>query len=83
MKTTIEISDTIYRQVKARASLKGMTMKAFFLEALKEKLKAESRKKDEEAGWLQVFGKADAAAINEVQAIIEDEFSKVDPEDWR
>jgi predicted transcriptional regulator len=84
MKTTIEISDQIYRQVKARASLRGVTMKAYFLEALKEKLAAETRETDKETGWLQVFGKADdVAAIKEVQKKIDDEFSKIDPSDWK
>ena len=83
MKTTIEISDTIYRQVKARASLRGITMKAFFLEALKEKLESNAQSGDREAGWMQVFGKADAAATESVQKTIDDEFSKIDPSDWQ
>ena len=83
MKTTIEISDTIYRQVKARASLRGITMKAFFLEALKEKLEASAQETDPEAGWMQVFGKADAAAIKTEQKTVDDEFSKIDPSDWQ
>ena len=83
MKATIEIPDAIYRQVKARASLRGITMKAFFLEALKEKLERSAQDIDREAGWMQVFGKADAAAVKTVQKTIYDEFSKIDPSDWQ
>jgi len=45
MKTTVEVPDTLYRQIKARAALKGQTIKAFFLEAIREKLLTDRGKK--------------------------------------
>lgn len=83
MKTTIEISDAIYRQIKARAGLRGITVRAYFTEALQEKLESESRNSGAEAGWMKVFGQADTKAVDEVQAIIDAEFSKIDPSDWK
>ncbi len=83
MKTTVELSDAIYRQVKARASLKGQTMKAFFIEALKEKLHQESNLASGQPGWMRVFGKASESSIAEVQAIIDEAFSKIDVDDWQ
>jgi hypothetical protein len=83
MKTTIEISDAIYRQVKARASLKGQTMKSFFIEALQEKLRRDLSKSDTESGWMEVFGKAPESSVEEVQAIIDEELSKIDVDGWQ
>ena len=38
MKTTLDLPDRLYRQIKARAALRGQTVKAFFLDALRDKL---------------------------------------------
>ena len=32
---------------------------------------------------MSVFGKGDKEAVAEVQRIIDEEFSKIDPEDWK
>ena len=82
MKTTIEISDSIYRQVKARTALKGQTIKSFFLEALREKLESDASDANKDIGWMQVFSKADKSAVKQVQVRIDEEFSKIAPEDW-
>ena len=81
MKTTIEISDQIYRQVKARAALEGQTVRGFFLEAIREKLSSERRRA--RGGWRSVFGKADPKAVEEIQRVLDEEFSKISPEDWK
>jgi len=83
MKTTIEVPDNLYRQIKSSAVLKGQTVKAFFLEALQEKLGTTSQKSEEqEVGWRAVFGKGDKEAIAEVQKIIDEEFSQIDYAEW-
>lgn len=82
MKTTVELPDKLYRQIKARAALRGQTIKAFFLDALRDKLTAESAKPKGQTGWRAVFGKADKDDVAEVQRIIDEEFSHIDPEDW-
>ena len=81
MKTTIEISDAIYRQVKARASLRGLSLKAYFLEALREKLEGDAKTGSSPA-WMNVFGKADSETISEVQKEIDEQFSSINPGDW-
>lgn len=85
MKTTLDVPDQLYRQIKARAALKGQTIKSFFLDAIRDKLLAERGKKGgkEETGWRAVFGKASKRDVAEVQRIIDEEFSKIDPEDWK
>ena len=83
MKTTIEIADSVYRQVKARAALRGQTVRAFLLEAIGEKLAEEGTAENGPAGWRAVFGKASRRAVEDVQALIDHEFSHIDPEDWK
>jgi hypothetical protein len=82
MKTTVEVPDSLYRQIKARTALKGQTIKAFFLDAIRDKLAAEATKPNEETGWRVAFGAARAEDVAEVQRIIDEEFSRIDPEDW-
>jgi len=83
MKTTIEIPDRVFRQLKARAALKGVTMKALVLQAIRDKLEADYADRVSEPGWRSVFGKAPAGSAEEVQDIIDKEFSEIDPEDWQ
>ena len=78
MKTTIEISDNIYRQIKAIASLRGQTMKSYFMAALKEKLQREAETNKGQPGWLKTYGKIDPTEMEEIQAIIDAEFSKIE-----
>ena len=84
MKTTVEVPDNLYRQIKARAALQGQSIKAFFLDALREKLgMAVEGEEDKGLGWRVAFGAADPEAVAEVQKIIDEEFSKIDPDDWK
>jgi len=87
MKTTVEIPDMLYRQVKVRAALHGQTIKDFLIDAVRERLtnpadkNAKSGKK--KIGWEAAFGAADPKDVAEVQRIIDEEFSKTDPADWQ
>jgi len=83
MKTTLEIPDSLLREVKAHAARKGQTMKKYFIDAVKEKLYSESDADDRQIGWRSVFGKAPVEAVEEVQSVIDEEFSKVNSEDWK
>ncbi len=83
MKTTVEIPDTLYRQLKARAALKGQTIKDFLVEAVRAKLASDKAKPKGKTGWEAVFGAADPKDVAEVQRIIDEEFSKIDPDDWK
>ena len=81
MTTTIELPDSVYDQVKAHAALQGTTVDTFLVEAISEKLAEEQDQ--ERPGLMSVFGKGDPEAVAEVQRIIDEEFSKIDPEDWK
>jgi hypothetical protein len=82
MKTTVELPDHLYRRVKARAALQGQTVKAFLLDALRDKL-ARSPKSSGKTGWRAAFGAMPPEEAAEIQRIIDDEFSQVDPESWK
>jgi hypothetical protein len=83
MKTTLELPDRLYRQIKARAALRGQTVKAFFLDAVRDKLAADRDAASRDPGWRAVFGKANPGDVKQVQRIIDEEFAQIDPEDWK
>lgn len=82
MKTTVEVPDSLYRRIKVLAALRGQTVKAFFVDALREKLAISASEPVEESGWRAVFGKADDKDMAQLQRIIDKEFSQIDPEGW-
>ncbi|MCI0331689.1 MAG: hypothetical protein L0228_00510 [Planctomycetes bacterium] len=83
MKTTVEIPDALYRQIKARAALQGQTIKDFLVEAVRSKIASDKAKPKKKTGWEAAFGAADPKDVAEVQRIIDDEFSKIDPDEWK
>jgi hypothetical protein len=83
MKTTVEIPDTLYRQLKARAALEGQTIKDFLVEAVRAKLASEKPKSKRKTGWQAAFGTADPKEVADVQRIIDEEFSRIDLDDWK
>lgn len=79
-KTTVEVPDILYRQVKARAAMRGQSIKAFLLQAIRNKLSVDKTIGSKEQGWQAVFSKE---AVSEVQRTINEEFSGIDLEDWQ
>jgi hypothetical protein len=80
MKTTVDIPDSIYRQLKARAALRGQTVKAFLLDAIKDKLASRASNQKGPSGWRSVFGRATQMDVEELQPIIDVEFSRINPD---
>jgi hypothetical protein len=81
MKTTLEIPDAIFRRAKSAAAERGIPLREFVTEAVKDKLSADSR--TAEKPWMAAFGKLrhlrkESARINR---IIEEEFEQVEAED--
>jgi len=83
MKTTLDVPDSLYRQIKARAALKGQTIRAFFLDAIQDKLRSERDGGNKSSGWRSVFGKATKDDVSQLQQVLDDEFSKIDLEAWK
>ena len=82
MKTTLEIPDSIFRRAKAKAAEHGVPLRQFVTEAVAEKLRNESPAG--EKPWMASFGalrhlRKETARINK---IIEEEFEKIELEEW-
>lgn len=82
MKTTLEIPDLIFRRAKAKAAEQGMPLRQFISDAVVEKLQLsaprQQRARMELVGRLRHLHK-ETARINK---IIEQEFEKIEPEEW-
>ena len=81
MKTTLEIPDTIFRRAKSAAADRGIPLREFVTEAVREKLVADS--KQPKTPWMEAFGKLrhlhkETAKINRT---IEEEFEQIEAED--
>ena len=53
VKTTVEIPDQLFREAKAAAALRGIPLKEFFAQALRERLRS---KFGAPPRWMQAFG---------------------------
>ena len=59
MKTTIELPDATFRQAKALAASRGITLRQFFTDALEDKLRRctdNAAGREHEAPWMAGFG---------------------------
>ncbi len=86
MKTTVELPDVLFRQAKALAAARGITLRRFFTEALEERLRSRTqggRADDREPPWMAGFGAlSDLSDENRrVLASIEEEFERLPFED--
>jgi hypothetical protein len=84
MKTTIEIPDRLFRRAKSRAAERGQSLKQLVAEALQEKLSAKSgQAPPDEPEWMRGFGglRGLSAETRRVQAIIDEAFEVIEPED--
>jgi hypothetical protein len=80
MKTTLEIPDTVFRRAKSAAAARGIPLREFVTEAIKDELAA--RSKAGEKPWTKLMGKLkhlhkETVRINRV---IAEESEKIDPE---
>ena len=83
VKTTLEIPDPLFRKAKTTAAQQGITLREFVNDALREKLSTGPAKPGAEPAWMKFFGagKPFAAAIREVDRVVEEEFGRVEDED--
>lgn len=82
MKTTLEIPDGVFRRAKARAAEQNIPLCRFVSDAVADKLQANapSRRNARRvlAGRLRHLRKETAR----VDALIEREFERIEPEEW-
>jgi len=82
VKTTLEIPDAIFRRAKAKAAEQGIPLRQFVTDAVADKLRPDSFGAKP---WLKLAGrlrhlKRETARIDK---LIEDEFERIEPEEWR
>jgi hypothetical protein len=79
MKTTLEIPDPIFRRAKSVAAARGISLREFVTEAIKDKLVAESR--PSEKPWVKLMGKL--KRLHEetlrINRLIEKDSERIDP----
>lgn len=85
MKTTLDIPDPIFRQAKAKAALRGVSLRQFVAEAIEAKVSppTASRSKAADPPWMRGFGAlADLhKETRQVEARIKEAFEVIDEED--
>ena len=83
MKTTLEIPDPLFRKAKATAAQRGLTLKQFVTEAVRDKIDAKPGSAT--PAWGKYFGmfKEYSAELRSIETVIEEEFERIDPEDWK
>jgi hypothetical protein len=86
MRTTIELPDPLFREVKATAARQGMRFKDYITEALREKLG--KRPGPAEKPWMKFAGIAAhdpemVAELKRIEQIVDDNFGQIDEEDWK
>jgi hypothetical protein len=84
MKTTIELSDSLFRKVKSTAAERGQTLKHFITEAVTEKLGGNAAKSGiSRPAWMEGFGKLRRLRkeTRRIEAVIAEEFELIEPED--
>ena len=69
MKTTLEVPDELYREVKSRAALRRRKIKDYVTEGLRLALEAEERGEMGKPGPLSVFDEVRAHPLHDVGTI--------------
>jgi len=80
MKTTVESPDRLFREAKTAAAGRGLSLKSFLTEALKEKLAGRRRRPTE---WPVPPPQLAQGEMRRVLSTIGGEFSHIDAEDWQ
>lgn len=81
-KTTLEFPEKTLRRAKAQAAEEGIPLRQFVTEAVEARLREKTS--ESEKPWMKMFG--GMKHLHEenirIQKIIDEEFEKIDPEDW-
>ena len=89
MNTTIEIPHTTSWRAKTLAAANGITLKQLVTEAIEDKLRhGRKRSEIEEPAWMKLYGafaKSDKmrGETRRIQKLIDREFERINPEDWK
>lgn len=85
MKTTVELPDVLFREAKATAAREGISLKAFFTEAVANKLLKSASPAASTPAWRAGFGELKNLhrENKRIDKIISAEFETIDEEEWR
>lgn len=85
VKTTFELPRSLLARVKAYAAMRNVPMKTVVEEALEDRVASTRGAILPEPGWKRLFGafRENQDDTSKIQKIIDEEFSKIDPEDWK
>ena len=83
MKTTLEIPDAIFRRAKSVAASRGIPLREFVTEAVKDKL--DTLPKAGERPWVKHMGKLKHLhkETERINRLIDEDCEKIDVEMWR
>ena len=81
MKTTLEIPDAIFRRAKSAAAERGIPLREFVTEAVRDKLGTGA--KELRQPWMAAFGKLRRLRkeTSRINRLMEDEFEQIEAED--
>ena len=87
MKTTMELPDALFRETKALAARKGLSLRQIVVEALAQRLRTE-KETPELKPWLKAFRdlRLDNGLARELRRLsrrIDAEFERVNLEEWK
>jgi hypothetical protein len=83
MKTTLTLNDTIFRQAKAAAALRGQALGQFVEESVRRALHEQARCGSSAAAWIEALPKVPSGAARDLQdAVGADDFRAVDRKMW-
>jgi hypothetical protein len=83
VKTTLEIPDALFRRAKSVAAERGIPLREFVAEAVKDKLAAGARAA--EKPWVKHMGKLKRLhkETERISRLVEEDSEKIDAEMWR
>ena len=88
MKTTVEIPEKTLNRAKTLAAEKGLSLEQLVAEAIEDKIGRDDEPGKGEPRWMKLYGafatsedmRADTRSI---QKIIDEEFERIDPREWK
>lgn len=83
MRTTIDIPDDLYRELKVQAATRGVTLREIIVTSAREMLKDKCH--PGEPSWKRSFGGLShlREETSKIQSYIDQEFSRIDTEEWQ
>jgi hypothetical protein len=83
MKTTLELPDDLFREMKAAAALRGMKLRDFVTGAISEQLARMNKQNSLWSRRLPPVPLVSKRELKRIHRLIEEDSERIDTEDWR